>query len=92
LVVVSELAAAPIDPGEKFQLLASWDSFLGLDLAREISAREKLPPGVAEKIEAREVARNARDWEGADRIRSELAEQGIELIDTPAGTRWVMSR
>ncbi|MGH2771113.1 MAG: CysS/YqeB C-terminal domain-containing protein, partial [Actinomycetota bacterium] len=91
LVAVSELAAAPIDPGEKFHLLARWDSVLGLELTREISAKEQLPPGVAEKIEAREAARKARDWDGADRIRSELAELGIELIDTPAGTRWVIA-
>jgi cysteinyl-tRNA synthetase len=92
LVVVSDLVSAPIDAGEKFRLLTKWDSVLGLELARDVSAREELPPGVAEKIEAREAARKQRDWDGADRIRSELAERGIELIDTPAGTRWVISR
>jgi cysteinyl-tRNA synthetase len=36
----------------------------------------------------REEARKRRDWTTADRIRTELAAQGIEVLDTPAGPRW----
>jgi cysteinyl-tRNA synthetase len=92
LSVVAELASAAIEPGEKFRLLASWDRFLGLDLAREVTTRDQLPPGASEKIEARERARGDRDWASADRIRAELAELGVEVIDTPQGTRWLASR
>jgi len=91
LTVVAELAAAAIEPGEKYQLLAAWDRFLGLDLDREVTARGQLPPGAAEKIEARERARAGRDWGQADRIRVELAALGVEVIDTPEGTRWLVS-
>ncbi|WP_457597477.1 cysteine--tRNA ligase [Hydrogenimonas sp.] len=39
-------------------------------------------------IEARDAAKKARDFETADRIRDELGEMGIRLMDTPAGTVW----
>jgi cysteinyl-tRNA synthetase len=36
----------------------------------------------------REAARQRKDWDAADRIRAELEEAGIEVIDTPSGPRW----
>jgi cysteinyl-tRNA synthetase len=39
-------------------------------------------------IAARLAARQAKNWAEADRIRKELAEQGILLEDGPAGTTW----
>ncbi len=39
-------------------------------------------------IAARLAARKAKDWGEADRIRKELAAQGILLEDGPAGTTW----
>ncbi len=39
-------------------------------------------------LDEREAARKRRDWADADRIREELAAQGVEIIDTPAGPRW----
>ncbi|WP_419896567.1 cysteine--tRNA ligase [Roseomonas sp. USHLN139] len=39
-------------------------------------------------IEARLAARRARDWAEADRIRNELAAQGVVLEDGAGGTTW----
>ena len=36
----------------------------------------------------RQTARETKDWATADRIRDELAAEGIEIVDTPDGTRW----
>jgi len=36
----------------------------------------------------RDAARAEKDWPSADRIRNELADRGIELFDSPEGTRW----
>jgi cysteinyl-tRNA synthetase len=40
------------------------------------------------QVQAREEARQRRDWTAADQIRKELADRGVELTDTPAGPRW----
>ena len=40
------------------------------------------------RLQEREAARERRDWAAADHIRQELAHQGIDIIDTPAGPRW----
>ena len=39
-------------------------------------------------IQARETARRQKDFAEADRLRQELADQGIEILDTPNGPVW----
>jgi cysteinyl-tRNA synthetase len=39
-------------------------------------------------VEARERARAERNWAEADRLRQALLERGVQVIDTPQGTRW----
>ncbi len=43
---------------------------------------------VGERIAARAQARKSKDFKAADAIRAELAAKGVEIEDTPQGTKW----
>ncbi|SHF40214.1 cysteinyl-tRNA synthetase [Desulfacinum infernum DSM 9756] len=57
---------------------------------RRLKVREKglSEAQVEELIEKRNQARKAKDFEEADRIRDQLTDMGVQLEDTPEGTRW----
>jgi cysteinyl-tRNA synthetase len=46
---------------------------------------------IDQHIAARAAAKAARNFAEADRIRQQLAAQGVELKDSAAGTTWVRS-
>jgi len=66
-------------------LLTRIDSVLGV-LGEE--QQQLLDPEIESKIEERNAARRARNFTLADQIRTELAERGVILEDTPQGTKW----
>ncbi|MEN9540931.1 MAG: hypothetical protein RLZZ459_1022, partial [Cyanobacteriota bacterium] len=84
-------AAEAGEPGLAAQaaLLAELAAVLGLK--PEAAATGNLDNGAIEaQIEARRQAKASRDFAAADRIRNDLAAQGIELIDKPGGvTEWL---
>ena len=43
---------------------------------------------IEQLIEERKSAKQRREFARADEIRTSLADRGILLEDTPAGTRW----
>jgi len=43
---------------------------------------------VAERLAARDQARKSKDFKAADAIRAELKARGVEIEDTPQGTKW----
>jgi cysteinyl-tRNA synthetase len=52
----------------------------------EGGADEALKAKVEALIGARAEARRAKDWAAADRLRAEIAELGVEVLDGPDGT------
>ena len=43
---------------------------------------------ISELIAKREEARKSRNWEKADSYRTQLAELGVEVLDTSHGVVW----
>ena len=73
----------------RWQLLRHLAAVLGLH--SEAEAATSLDDGAIDAaIAARKAAKAAKDYAEADRIRDELAAQGVELIDKPGGvTEWI---
>ncbi len=82
--IMDQQGLSPGDKQKVEEVLKGIDSVLGvMDL--ELPEPDEQ---VQDLIKNREAARRDKDWESADRIRQELREMGIELIDTRDGTLW----
>ncbi len=88
------LGTAPADekPALKGQLLASARLIGFLQADPEAWFQGGADPALTQRIEAliveRDVARAAKDWTTADRIRAELTALKIEVMDGPNGATW----
>lgn len=78
------------DPECALHAVAAIDKVLGLRLMESAtaaaSAATQSDPGIEALVRERNEARRRREFERADAIRAQLAEQGIELRDGAAGT------
>ena len=55
---------------------------------RRLQGRDVTPEAIDAQIAERREARASKDWARSDRIRDQLADQGIVLEDSPEGTLW----
>ena len=98
ITALYDVLKADIDDDTKLALIDDFDSVLCLDLlanaekkrqADELALQQKNgDPEILAAIARRAEAKANRDYAEADRIRNELAERGIVLIDTPNGTQY----
>lgn len=86
--LIDDLDDQPIDVSELQLFLEFLDSVLGLGLADrpDISSAQK------QLIATRQQSRDEKDFAAADKLRNQLLKQGVELSDTPLGTRWWRSQ
>lgn len=88
IAVLSVLADAAehggVDTKKLEPFLKQIDELFGLNLSNrgDISAAAKII------IAERETARKANNWDMADKLRSKLLDQSIEINDTPHGPVW----
>jgi cysteinyl-tRNA synthetase len=91
LAVAGEVAREPSLPAaDRRALLEEFDRWLGLDLltAELPEAAAESDPRIDALVAARDDARRRRDFAAADRIRDELAAEGVLIEDGPEGSRW----
>jgi cysteinyl-tRNA synthetase len=88
VAIVNELDRDPQVPdGEKYALLVDWDHVLGLGIERDATSDWKPTPEMLALMAERDEARAAKDFAKADAIRDRLEAMGLEVMDTPEGTR-----
>ena len=99
ITAVYDVLKANTNDKTKLYLLADFDKVLSLDLiegAMKLNEVAEEPQGekdeltvyVEEQIALRAAAKKEKNFAEADRIRNELLEKGIKLLDTREGTTW----
>jgi cysteinyl-tRNA synthetase len=88
LVVLNQaVRAADVPDAEKSGLLRSWDRVLGLDLDRDARAAFAPTEEMTALVDERDRARAAKDYARSDELRERLQALGLEVMDTPEGTK-----
>ncbi len=91
--LIWEMAKSDLPPAAKVLLLMEWDSVLGLRLGEPATApAPALTPDQQSLLERRAAARAAKDWAESDRLRDELAAQGILVKDGKEGQSWTKAK
>lgn len=92
-----DVLKAKTNDATKLAALADFDQVMSLDLLQAAKAlREKeaaeaaasADPEIDSLVTARTEAKKAKHFAEADRIRDLLKDRGIEIIDTPQGSKW----
>jgi cysteinyl-tRNA synthetase len=76
---------------DRRDLMRAFDPVLGLQLgcaSAAVADEWESDPRIDGLLAERNNAREAKDWATADRVRDELAVEGIEIVDSPEGPRW----
>jgi len=72
--------------------LAAFERVAGPELLDVLPTQRAVDPALAtwveERVAARNQARKSKDFKAADAIRAELVARGVEIEDTPTGTKW----
>ena len=97
VTAVYDVLKAKTNDATKLAALADFDQVLSLNLLSAAEALRKMEaeeaaasadPEIDALVAARTAAKKAKNFAEADRIRDELKAKGIEIIDTPQGTKW----
>ena len=94
VTAVYDVLKAKCNDATKRAALADFDYVLGLDLLeaakkfKDAQPKDEVDPEIDALVAARTAAKKEKNWAEADRIRDELKAKGIEIIDTPQGTKW----
>ena len=97
VTAVYDVLKAKTNDATKLAALKDFDQVLSLNLleaAEKLRAKEaeeaaaSADPEIDALVLARTEAKKAKNYAEADRIRDQLKDMGVEIIDTPQGTKW----
>ncbi len=88
LTVIYDLLKSDTNDFTKRLLIEDFDTVLSLDLLKEEEKKEVDEEYINKKIEERRIAKANKDFMLADKIRDELLQEGIKLLDTREGTTY----
>ena len=97
VTAVYDVLKEKTNDGTKLAALRDFDRVLSLNLleaAQELREKQKqeaeasADPEIDALVARRTAAKKERNFAEADRIRDELKAMGVEIIDTPQGTKW----
>lgn len=88
ITLIYDLLKSEETESTKYKLIETWDQVLSLDLCKKETITKELEEYIGKKIEERKVAKEEKNYELADQIRSELEMKGIWIKDTREGTTY----
>ncbi len=90
ITALYDVLKLPCSGKTKWALLESFDQVLslGLELAWAKEAPVEVDDAIDTLLQERAEAKKAKNFQRADEIRDTLQAQGIEIIDTPQGSKW----
>ena len=88
ITILYDVIKSDMNNNTKLELIKKFDEVLSLDLLKEEinEIDENLKQYIEERISARNVAKQNKDFNLADNIRNELLSKGITIKDTREGT------
>ena len=102
VTVLYDVLKAKTNDKTKLALLSDFDKVLSLSLldeakklkeskkeeAQSTGADDEFSKYVEEQLALRAEAKKNKNWAEADRIRDELTQKGVKILDTPDGAKW----
>ncbi|HSF82608.1 MAG TPA: cysteine--tRNA ligase [Anaerolineales bacterium] len=86
LAVAWELLKSDLPPSTKKATILVFDKIFGFRLSEwKPLGMSEIPETILSLVERRQVARLAKDWELADKLRAEIVSAGFEIEDTISG-------
>lgn len=80
-----------VNGNTKLTLIKDFDKIFSLNLIEETTIDNELKDYIEEKIKERQMAKENKDYDLADKIRNELLDKGIVLKDTREGTTYSLN-
>jgi len=88
MAVIQEMLKSKIGAAQKYSTILDFDRVLGLQLD-QLDQAQALPEAVQKLVDARQQARQAKDFTSSDQLRAAIEELGYQVQDTKDGMKVV---